>query len=526
LIRSRIVVLAVTLALLGAVIPIAAAWYFSWRFAVEAQQDSLAIYAGQTIARANADFTEATEALRTISSSALEPCSHDHIAQMRKMAIDARSIAEVGFFQNGLLTCTSWGMTEERIVQPRSDYATPDGVSVSIRIRPFVSEGKSMMALQYKNYNVLMDPVRFVDIVVDPGVRLAMATEQGALIAEANAPDPTLLRRIIADPQNGMNDRYLFAVAHGDGWMAIAMQSRDGMLKQLRRQQLVLLPAGVVIAILIVGFVVRFSRMRLSPLGELAIAVQKREFVVHYQPIVDLHTGRWVGAEALVRWHHPDGSMVGPDIFIPLAEASGLIVGITDQVVEMVVADLGALLVANPTLHVAINVCAADIKSGRILSVIGTALEGTGIDASQVWLEVTERAFMDVSSARATITRARKLGHRVAIDDFGTGYSSLQYLEGFPLDALKIDKSFIDTIGRDTATSSVTPHIIDMARALKLRIVAEGVETGEQADYLRARGVDYCQGWLFAKAMPADAFIVLYRQNREAHEPAAELVAE
>jgi sensor c-di-GMP phosphodiesterase-like protein len=526
LIRSRIVVLAITLALVGAVIPIAAAWYFSWRFAVEAQQDSLAIYAGQTIARANADFTEATDALRTISNSALEPCSHDHIAQMRKMAIDARSIAEVGFFQNGLLTCTSWGMTEERIMQARSDYTTPDGVSVSIRIRPIVSTGKSMMALQYKNYNVLVDPIRFVDIVVDPGVRLAIATENGALIAESNAPDPGLLRQIIANPHNGMNDHDLFAVAHGNGWMAIAMQSRDGMLNQLRRQQIVLLPVGALIAILIVGLVVRFSRMRLSPLGELTIAVQKREFVVHYQPIVDLRSGRWVGAEALVRWQHPDGSMVGPDIFIPLAEASGLIIGITDQVVEMMVADLGALLVANPALHVAVNVCAADIKSGRILSVVGTALERTGIETSQIWLEVTERAFMDVDSARATITRARELGHPVAIDDFGTGYSSLQYLEGFPLDALKIDKSFIDTIGRNTATSSVTPYIIDMARALKLHVIAEGVETAEQADYLSARAVDYCQGWLFAKAMPAEAFIALYRQNRVEHEPAVAQVAE
>jgi sensor c-di-GMP phosphodiesterase-like protein len=518
--------LAAILALLGAVIPIAAAWYFSWRFAVEAQQDSLAVYAGQTIARANAAFTEATDALRTISASTLEPCSHDHIARMRKMAIDTRSIDEVGFFQNGLLTCTSWGMTEERLVQARGDYRTPDGVDVSIRIRPIVSDGKSMMALQYKNYNVLLDPVRFVDIVVDPGVRLAIATEKGALIAETNAPDPDLLRRIIADPRNGMDAHDLFAVAHGNGWMAVATQSRSGMLRRLHHQQLVLLPVGVVIAILIVGFVVRFSRMRLSPLGELTIAVQRREFVVHYQPIVDLRSGRWVGAEALVRWHHPDGSMVGPDIFIPLAEASGLIIGITDQVVGMMVSDLGALLVADPSLHVSINVCAADIKSGRILNAVDTALEQTGIDASQIWLEVTERAFMDVDSARATITRARELGHPVAIDDFGTGYSSLQYLEGFPLDALKIDKSFIDTIGRDTATSSVTPHIIEMARALKLRVIAEGVETAEQAEYLRVRGVDYCQGWLFAKAMPADAFIALYRRNREEHEPAAELVAE
>jgi sensor c-di-GMP phosphodiesterase-like protein len=523
LIRSRIVVLAVALALLGAVIPIGAAWYFSWRFAVQAQQDGLAVFAGQTIARANATFSEATAALRSIAASPFEPCSHDHIAAMRKLTMDTRAINEVGFFQNGLLTCTSWGKTEERIVQAVGNYRTADGIDVSIRIRPVVSVGKSMMALQYKNYNVLVDPLRFVDIVVEPGVSLAILTDRGTPIADLNAPDPALLRQIVANPHNGVNDNYLFAVAHGGGWMAIAMQSRDGMSTRLRREQLLLLPVGAFIAIFIVGLVVRSSRMRLSPLGELAIAVRKREFVVHYQPIVDLRDGRCVGAEALVRWRHPDGLMVGPDLFIPLAEESGLIAKITDQVFEMVVADLRTLLLAEPDLHVSVNVAPADIKSGRILAVMEGALRGTGIGRRQIWLEVTERGFMDVVSARATISKARALGHPVSIDDFGTGYSSLQYLQGFPLDALKIDKSFIDKIGRNTAASSVTPYIVDMAKALDLLVIAEGVETEEQAEYLRDLEVDYAQGWLFAKALPAAEFTAFQQHNktpRSAPEPA------
>lgn len=139
-------------------------------------------------------------------------------------------------------------------------------------------------------------------------------------------------------------------------------------------------------------------------------------------------------------------------------------------------------------------------------------MQHTGIRPQQIWLEATERGFVDINSARSTLIRARELGHAVAIDDFGTGYSSLSYLEGLPLDALKIDKSFIDTISTNSATSSVTPHIIDMAKTLKLKIVAEGVETQAQADYLAARDVDYGQGWLFAKPMPASEFIAYCRQ--------------
>jgi sensor c-di-GMP phosphodiesterase-like protein len=128
---------------------------------------------------------------------------------------------------------------------------------------------------------------------------------------------------------------------------------------------------------------------------------------------------------------------------------------------------------------------------------------------------------MDIEAARATIAKARAIGHAVVIDDFGTGYSSLQYLQGLPIDALKIDKSFIDTIGMEAATSSVTSHIIDMAKALKLKIVAEGIERQAQLDYLLAHEVDFGQGWLFAKALPADEFIDFYRSRNQSHDSGA-----
>ncbi len=154
------------------------------------------------------------------------------------------------------------------------------------------------------------------------------------------------------------------------------------------------------------------------------------------------------------------------------------------------------------------------MTSGRILDVLGEKLSKTGIAAGQIWLEATERGFIDIEAARATLRRARERGHFVAIDDFGTGYSSLQYLQGLPMDALKIDKSFADTIGRNSATSSVTAHIIDMAKTLDLQIVAEGVETEEQADYLKAHDVNFGQGWLFSKPLPAADFIDYHRNAK------------
>ncbi|WP_352553502.1 EAL domain-containing protein [Mesorhizobium sp. M0011] len=439
-------------------------------------------------------------------------CSADHIARMRQLTINTRPIEEMGYFENGLLKCSSWGSTEARVAQSTPDFTTRDGIAVTARMQPVMSEDHFLMALQYRDHNVLVDPVRFVDVIVDPGVQLALTTQTGILLGALNGPDPARIEKIVAGPDEGIDDDLLFATARETGWIAVATEPTSQILGSVRQQQFLLLPLGAFMAAFIIGMVVWLSRRRLSPLGELQIAVRKREFIVHYQPIVELRTGNCIGAEALVRWKRPNGSLVRPDLFIPLAEESGLITAITDQVIAMVVFDLNRLLVADRSLHIAINLSATDVGTARVLPIIEKALQHTGIRPQQIWIEATERGFVDINSARSTLVRARELGHAVAIDDFGTGYSSLSYLEGLPLDALKIDKSFIDTISTNSATSSVTPHIIDMAKTLKLKIVAEGVETQAQADYLAARDVDYAQGWLFARPMPASEFIAYCRQ--------------
>jgi len=241
-----------------------------------------------------------------------------------------------------------------------------------------------------------------------------------------------------------------------------------------------------------------------------------------YQPIIELDTGICVGAEALVRWQRPDGTQVRPDLFIPLAEEAGMIAAITDLVIENVVADMRELLAEDRSAHIAINLAAEDISSGRALKVISQRMAGSGILPQQIWLEATEHGFLDIDRARTMLAAARRAGHSVAIDDFGVGYSSLQYLQQLPLDALKIDKSFVDAIGTESATSPVTPHIIGMARELGLWVVAEGVETEAQLAYLHSQHVQFGQGWLFSRPLPRDEFIAFHRKRQQQYGAARE----
>lgn len=241
--------------------------------------------------------------------------------------------------------------------------------------------------------------------------------------------------------------------------------------------------------------------------SQLKNAIRRKEFIVVYQPIVALASGRCAGAEVLVRWQREDGMLLAPDSFLLAAQRHGCLDAITDLVVDQVITQTGALLRGHPDLHLAVNIPAHDINSGRILDVIGRKLAGTGISPAQLWLEVTEGRSMELPSCLANLARARSDGHVIALDDFGTGYSCLRYLHELPCDVLKLDRSFVASIGGDATPHPVTACIIEMARQLKLRIVAEGVETAAQARYLRQAGVQYAQGWLYARAMLASDFL-------------------
>ena len=515
--RKRIIITSVLVAVIGVAAPLSLAFYLSSVRAEQGEQERLRLLAGYALERAHRSIASASMALRSADALDLAPCSEAHIQQLRRITMTTRSIDDIGYIENGLLKCTSTGMEETRIAITPADFTLANGMGLDFNLRPVVSGGKRMVGLTYRAYKVLIDPVRFSDVIVDSEIQMAVAIGKRGVLDTLHHPDPAQVQALLAG--TGAEDKLahedsIHALLYRDGLTAVMIEPRSKLNDRLRREQLLLLPLGLLMAAFIVGIVIWLSRRRLSLRGELETAVERREFFVHYQPIIALDTGVCVGAEALIRWRRPDGSMIRPDLFIPVAEEAELILPITDQVIACVIADMRAALLADRELHIAINLCASDIETGRVLDVLERALDGTGIEAQQIWLEATERGFINVDAARATIDKARARGHAVAIDDFGTGYSSLSSLQNLPLDALKIDKSFVDTIGTDAATSSVTPHIIDMARTLNMLIVAEGIETQQQADYLRERKVEFGQGWLFAKALPATEFLTFYRKRR------------
>jgi sensor c-di-GMP phosphodiesterase-like protein len=510
---------AVLCGLIGGAIPIALMAWLSWNSAVEIEQARLRNFAQSVLERSKISLNQSYDALYELNASTLALCSPEHIALMRKLTVNTRSVDEIGYSQSGVLKCTSWGLVDPKVESRHMDNFDAARLKVKLSMQPGFAVGDKMLSVQMAEYNALINAGRFGDIVVDEGVQLALARDDGMTVIGDAGSNAGLMQSILRNEVRSAEKDFLFAKAFKNGWTAVAATPVAALQASLKKQQQWMMPLGAFISLFIVVVTFVLARKRLSPEAELKRAVARGEFEVHYQPIMDLHSGRCVGAEALVRWRKRNGAMVNPDLFIPLAEKTGLIKPITDQVIHGIVRDLGETLAKDRSMHVSLNLCADDIRTGRVLPVIDAALAGTDIRHEQIWLEATERSYMDIDSAKETLNKARRSGHSTAIDDFGTGYSSLQYLQGLPMDAIKIDKSFVATIGTGSAASSVIGHIIDIAKSLKMFIIAEGVETQEQADYLAKRQVELVQGWLFSKALPAQDFLIFYARAVAFHGP-------
>ncbi|MEH2209600.1 putative bifunctional diguanylate cyclase/phosphodiesterase [Nostoc sp.] len=245
---------------------------------------------------------------------------------------------------------------------------------------------------------------------------------------------------------------------------------------------------------------------RITLENELHGALERNEMLVYYQPLIDLHSGQITAMEALVRWQHPTLGLVSPAKFIPIAEANGAIVPIGEWVLRTACTQNRAWQLAGFTpIRISVNLSARQFEQPYLVEVISQILEESGLQVSYLELEVTESFLMaDMERSVKTLKQLRELGICLALDDFGTGYSSLNYLKRFPVNMLKIDRSFVQDLTSNPDSAAVTNAIIALAKSLRLNITAEGVETQEQLDYLKMLGCDEGQGYYFSCPVPAD----------------------
>jgi diguanylate cyclase (GGDEF)-like protein/PAS domain S-box-containing protein len=255
---------------------------------------------------------------------------------------------------------------------------------------------------------------------------------------------------------------------------------------------------------------------RLDMEGNLRRALERDEITAFFQPIISFENGRIIGAEALARWNHPRIGMIPPAEFIPLAEETGLIIPLGERILRLVCTQLAAWKRnGSPPLRVSLNISARQFRQQDLPELLTRVIAETGVDPRQLEFELTESMVMhDVENAIAMLRELKRIGVTLALDDFGTGYSSLAYLKRFPIDVLKIDRSFVRDIDSEADDAAIAHAVIAMAHSLALRVTAEGVENEAQLDLLRGYGCDDFQGFLFSRPVPAEELALMLQNGR------------
>ena len=264
----------------------------------------------------------------------------------------------------------------------------------------------------------------------------------------------------------------------------------------------------------------------LSLVNALHAALKNKEFLLHYQPQVDIQSGEIIGLEALVRWQHPARGLILPDVFITVAEDSSLIVPLGKWVMKEACAQHKRWLNEGlPALRIAVNLSARQFLRQDLLGMITEILDDSGMDPQYLELELTESTFMGhISDTIEVLQALRKLGVHVSIDDFGTGYSSMAFLKRFTIDKLKIDRSFVSDLATNSDDAAIVTATIAMAHSLNLTVIAEGVETEEQLQFLKDNGCEQIQGHYFSRALPAREITELLHSGRRLADSASDVL--
>jgi sensor c-di-GMP phosphodiesterase-like protein len=501
-------VLMVTAALIAVAAPILISLYLAEKQARDGASDLALAYARDVVHRSDTTADQVWRGFTQLRREARRsgPCSAASQQLMRRIAIASSYIDVIGHVSGTRLDCASVDVNGGIELGP-VEAVQPTGVKLRYNVELPLAPQSHFIVIETDGYAAMVHKALPINVTLSTrDLSLAIFTTSGRLLTARGYIDPRWIPLAEKDlrERTFIGARHIVAIVpskhHFIGGIAALPISR--VTAGMRSAALLLLPVGICAGIVLALAVWYLMRLQLAMPAVIKAALKRNEFLMLYQPIVDLQTGRWVGAEALMRWRRPNGEMVRPDLFIPVAEDAGLMPFMTRRAIDCVTRDARMVFERDPDFHLAINLSAADLQSEETVQLVRHLLHETGARRGSIVLEVTERGFSEPQLARPIVRELRAAGTRVAVDDFGTGYSSLSYLETFELDLLKIDRSFIDSIGTQAPTSQVVVHIIEMAKALHLETIAEGVETHAQVEFLRARGVKYAQGWLFGKPMP------------------------
>ncbi|WP_338560032.1 EAL domain-containing protein [Erwinia sp. E_sp_B04_7] len=424
----------------------------------------------------------------------------------------------IGVMHEGTVTCSSifGGQTSDlqTMLQrpapehPKAWWMLSLAGTFSVKDRPAVIFMRNTPS-QFSTY-ALVDGQYLLDFMnavgKSHGYDIAMQFGGGHLIESGLQPEPgtTLLN---ASTLTQSSARYPIIATVTSPPADLALTWRQGLMT--------FVPMAVIFSLLLMMMTNNWLKRKVSVKDRLRRAIARREFTVNYQPVYNIETGECSGAEALMRWQLPNGVWARPDLFIQAAEEEGMIVPLTRHLLQMIAEDAGSWQIP-AHFHLGLNIAGEHIQHADFVADIRQFAAKVAHHQPSITLELTERSLIaDGDEVIQKLQQLRSDGIRIAIDDFGTGHCSLSYLQTFPLDYLKIDRGFVNAIESVQGEAPVLDAIIMLSHKLKLSIVAEGVETPVQRDYLRDRGVVFIQGYLYARPMTSSAFMAWMQEQSE-----------
>ncbi len=506
--------LSMAIVLLG----VAAGYLVGRESILHAADSRLRDYADGILQRETELSDELTDTLNQANASPYAPCSQDDIILLRRLTFVSRFLKDVGRLEKNTFLCSATsGPAKSPLPLLKPDLSLPDNSQIYLRYPLHEPRGAFAAVVVRQSAGAVISPDVLAEFSQQPiqfNVRVFNpATGEFApkIPGVPSSQPPVQGRRI--------HTRDQLSWERCTAQFPVCVTTSISMAELWRASRALLvgyIATGTAASLICALTLLNAGGKGRSHTNQLKRAILLGKLSVVYQPIVELGNHRIVGAEALARWTDEEGASIRPETILALADAEGFVSEITRFVLTRALDELREVFAANPTFQLSINLAPSDLADPRLLLLLDEKLGNGPIAAANLGFELPERATFDREVAVAAIRRLRDRGHCVYIDDFGTGYSNLTYLSELNVDGIKINRSFIATIGTESVTASIVPQILAVARALDLKVVVQGIEREEQALYF-ASGDPHmlAQGWFFGLPVPARSLLFLCAEKAE-----------